>query len=261
MPVEARGLADTLDWAAAETELKVCATATDSGPDAIAATFAAFVEMLTRARYRRFEWFAANLYDTRFYPLAEHLVYGFKKSGIARRQAVLCLLEAIEDDVATYCDLGVGPGVILADVLSWRAGWVGYGMDISRSCLAYSLALLSARRVRPPEALLMGDIRSIPFAAGSVCVVTAVEVLEHTPDPANAVQEIVRVLRPGGYALLGIPIQVAVPTHLFTYRSRDDARTMIEAAGLNVVRDVYQPITRLSGDYLLLCSKGSRLHA
>jgi SAM-dependent methyltransferase len=50
-----------------------------------------------------------------------------------------------------------------------------------------------------------GDIQALPFASGSVDGVLCIEVLEHLPKPQTAVDEIHRVLRPGGLLLLTTP--------------------------------------------------------
>src|SRR5207302_170880 len=46
------------------------------------------------------------------------------------------------------------------------------------------------------------DIHRLPFDDNSVGTVVCVEVLEHVFDPIRAVQEIHRVLQPGGIAVL-----------------------------------------------------------
>jgi SAM-dependent methyltransferase len=50
------------------------------------------------------------------------------------------------------------------------------------------------------------DIRNLPFADGSYDLVFASHVLEHISDDIQAVKEIRRVLKPGGMAVLPVPI-------------------------------------------------------
>jgi SAM-dependent methyltransferase len=50
-----------------------------------------------------------------------------------------------------------------------------------------------------------GDALSLPFADGEFDRVVAAEVLEHIPDDAGAIAELVRVLRPGGTMAVTVP--------------------------------------------------------
>ncbi len=55
------------------------------------------------------------------------------------------------------------------------------------------------------------DLQCMPFADSSYDFVFASHVLEHIPDDIEAMKEIYRILRPGGIAVLPVPI-VAVET-------------------------------------------------
>lgn len=56
-----------------------------------------------------------------------------------------------------------------------------------------------------PRADLNFDILDIPLPADSVDVIVCSHVLEHVPDDRRATRELVRVLRPGGVALVLVP--------------------------------------------------------
>lgn len=53
--------------------------------------------------------------------------------------------------------------------------------------------------------VLVGSILSLPFPTGFFDVVFSTEVIEHTPDPLQAVLEMYRVLKPGGHLVLSTP--------------------------------------------------------
>lgn len=50
------------------------------------------------------------------------------------------------------------------------------------------------------------DIQELPFSDGSYDFVFASHVLEHIPDDRKAIQEIRRILKPGGIAILPVPL-------------------------------------------------------
>jgi SAM-dependent methyltransferase len=52
---------------------------------------------------------------------------------------------------------------------------------------------------------LVADARGLPVVDGSIDVVLCTQVLEHIPEPVPVVEEIFRVLRPGGTLILSVP--------------------------------------------------------
>ena len=67
-----------------------------------------------------------------------------------------------------------------------------------------SLARLR-QRFRPDQVLALTADR-IPLPAASVEYVTALDVLEHVPDDVQVVAELARVLKPGGVAVVTVPV-------------------------------------------------------
>lgn len=52
---------------------------------------------------------------------------------------------------------------------------------------------------------IVGDVHALPFADNSVDAIICLAVLEHVEEPQQAMREIYRVLKPGGYCLLYAP--------------------------------------------------------
>lgn len=52
---------------------------------------------------------------------------------------------------------------------------------------------------------IVADARLLPVAGSSVDVVLCTQVIEHIPEPVPVLQEIFRVLRPGGTLILSVP--------------------------------------------------------
>ena len=87
---------------------------------------------------------------------------------------------------ATVLDVGCGPGTYLQKVR-------GVGIDLSFGM---------AREARAHAPTSVGDVCALPVASGSVDLLLAPHMLYHAPDLEKAVEELRRVLKPGGVALI-----------------------------------------------------------
>lgn len=113
--------------------------------------------------------------------------------------------------------------------------------------------------LRSPEAMDHVDIQELPYESGSFDAIICSHVLEHVPDDRQAMRELLRVLRPGGWALVMVPVDLGRPSTLqdpsvataqerrATYRQEDhlrlygrDVPERLDAEGFstNVVRFV-----------------------
>ncbi len=112
------------------------------------------------------------------------------------------LMEEVAPETAPLVlDVAVGTGRLPEALLSHTL-FDGYivGIDLSRRMLARAAAKLA--RAQPARlALIWTDAAKLPFADDLFDVVTCLEALEFMDNPAAVVQELVRVLRPGGLLL------------------------------------------------------------
>ncbi len=91
-------------------------------------------------------------------------------------------------------EIGVGLG---ADFVQFsRAGARSAGIDLSHQSV--KLARRNAQLNNVPESLANGDAELLPFRDEAFDLVYSWGVFHHTPDPARAVGEVYRVLKPGG---------------------------------------------------------------
>ena len=60
--------------------------------------------------------------------------------------------------------------------------------------------------IESPRAMVKMDIASMPWPEGSFDVLFCSHVLEHVPDDRAAMDEMFRVLKPGGWALILVPV-------------------------------------------------------
>ncbi len=98
---------------------------------------------------------------------------------------------------ATVLDCGIGSGALaiaLSSILSESPKFCG--IDLSGEMLVRADAEMRQAGLTPE--LRQADILSIPYADNSFNFVMAAHVLEHLPEPQQALREMVRVLKPGG---------------------------------------------------------------
>lgn len=122
-------------------------------------------------------------------------------AGQAVKQRALHLLDLRAGH--TVVDVGCGPGTDLGTLAAAVApGGTVVGVDRDPVMVAAARARLAGEagvRVRP------GDAHALPLADDSADRARAERVLQHVDDPARALAEVRRVVRPGGRVVLAEP--------------------------------------------------------
>ena len=146
------------------------------------------------------------------------------------------MVKAIRDlKVNDLLDIGTGTGRIL-QVFADRVRR-GLGIDLSREMLAVARANLEKRNLRHCH-VRQGDIYHLTVPQGSMDVVTIHHVLHFLDDPAAAIREAARTLRPGGRLLIVdfAPHQLEFLRSEFAHRrlgfADDEVAGWCKAAGL-----------------------------
>jgi 2-polyprenyl-3-methyl-5-hydroxy-6-metoxy-1,4-benzoquinol methylase len=101
---------------------------------------------------------------------------------------------------ASLLDVGCGEGVL---VQKWAQRYPQariVGIDLEAADIQAGWAQHQA----PNLEYRINKAERLPFADGEFGVATAIEVLEHVPDPAHTVAEMARVAR-GGHVLVSVP--------------------------------------------------------
>ena len=109
----------------------------------------------------------------------------------------LAALAALLDADAVVADLGCGTGEVSAAIAPFVTRVIA---------LDGSAAMLQAARKRLQRfdnvELRRGDLESLPVDDGRVDAATLMLVLHHVPEPARALHEMARILKPGGKAIV-----------------------------------------------------------
>lgn len=95
-----------------------------------------------------------------------------------------------------WLDVGCGTGVFTEQVIQGCAPAAMVGIDPS----AEQLAFAEKRAGLTTAEFRVGDAQDLPFAENSFDMAVMALVIHFVPDPAKAVTEMARVLRPGGWA-------------------------------------------------------------
>lgn len=125
-------------------------------------------------------------------------------------------------------DVGFGGGGLLAELE--RAATVPAGVDVSNAVLR------QGRRRFPELGLHQASVERMPFADASFDKAVSLNSIYFWPDPAGAMAELARVLRPGGLlVLLFEPTEELAkwPGHRHGFRLYEvaEVRALMEAAG------------------------------
>ncbi|MCP3919753.1 MAG: methyltransferase domain-containing protein [bacterium] len=112
----------------------------------------------------------------------------------ARHRRIWLYLEEHTDVlVEDLCVLEVAPWWALARRLQRQPNVRYVGLDQRRT---------------GPQVTLIGDARSIPLESSTVDALLCVHVLEHVVEDQRAIAELFRVLRPGGWAVVSVPLRL-----------------------------------------------------
>lgn len=111
------------------------------------------------------------------------------------------LIDTEEPVVLPILESFAGPGVWALDAACGTGRHASFlaGRGCTTVGVDQSDAMLAVARVKVPDAFFhQADVRQMPLADASIDLAVVALALCHLPDPAEAVSELCRVLRPGG---------------------------------------------------------------
>jgi SAM-dependent methyltransferase len=129
-------------------------------------------------------WYSSELFYEAYYP----------QESLSPPAFVQTRLEEITAEFSPYrqtnrlLDIGCGAGNLL--LAARKNGWDAQGLDVSANAV---------KHVREAGfEVFQGELREARLPSQHFDVITAAEILEHLPEPRLLVQEVARLLRPGG---------------------------------------------------------------
>lgn len=156
----------------------------------------------------RKDWMASESYFARSWT---HVFFNWKHHRIMMGQTMLDILSSQKQKAWRVLDLGCGSGAITftaVDICEGIHGVRWYGLDLNIAAVARaarSSRFREAERNKPPTHFLSANLYSLPFGRNSFDMVLCSEVLEHIANPPEAIAELARILKPGGYAMITTP--------------------------------------------------------
>lgn len=138
----------------------------------------------------------AAIYDALWRPALGRLAKGLLGPGMdGELRCARALLDLREGD--GVLDVGCGPGHFTrAFARDVGAGGLAVGLDASAEMLAQATAARAGRH--RALAWVRGDAQALPFVDASFDAACCFAALYFLPDPWRALDELVRVVRPGG---------------------------------------------------------------
>src|ERR1043166_6628706 len=129
---------------------------------------------------------------------------------LGRRELLASFISDIQAELGAanmrILDVGCGTGANLKMLAKFGTA---EGVDLSQQALDFC-------HERGFDGVRYGEAENLPYQDNSFDIVTALDVLEHLDDDSTGLDEIFRVLRPGGRALL------FVPAFMFLWGVQDD---------------------------------------
>ena len=154
------------------------------------------------------------------------------------RHVVRSLSRQLPGAAGRVLDAGCGTGGLLRRLHQAQPAWQLTGLDFSP--VARTLA-----RERTGGEVIQGSIAALPFADAAFDAVVSCDVVCQVTDPAQALREFQRCLKPGGMVVLTMPAYQWMYSYhdrevgnLRRYRRRE-VNTLLGAAGFTVVSSTY----------------------
>lgn len=132
-----------------------------------------------------------------------------------------------------YLEVGPGHGLCLAHAARHPAPTSLTAWDVSDESLHRSAMMLDRLGILRPVTLLRHDLATSREEDAFDAVVLS-EILEHLEDPASALASVRRLLCPGGWLWVNMPVNSPAPDHIALLRHPDEVSRLVTDAGFTL---------------------------
>jgi SAM-dependent methyltransferase len=148
---------------------------------------------------------------------AYYAIPGVRSFFLSRLKAARALLP--NDNPGPAIDVGYGAGFLLRELGETQYRLHGVDIHDYGQRVRQNLSDVGIHAY-----LVRGGILSLPFKRCSFGTVLCLSLLEHVAEVDSAVNELARILRPGGIAIIGFPPRTVVTSLLFRFIGFDYKR-------------------------------------
>ena len=174
-----------------------------------------------------------------FYKTSDRYAHQQASHGAAYFNRLLAVLDAVltQRDLRVL-EVGAGSAAVMHAFLRRRSDARAVALELSPASID-----ATTRGDNPALRAVAGHALELPFRSRSLDAVVAFEVLEHIPDVALALDEMLRVVRPHGHIIIGLPNHASLWTPLEDAMRRRDRR----AFGIERGRGAWRWFSRNAG--------------
>jgi 2-polyprenyl-3-methyl-5-hydroxy-6-metoxy-1,4-benzoquinol methylase len=137
--------------------------------------------------------------------------------------------------VRRVLEVGCGSGYLSALLTDATQGWHFSLLDRSAAAVAFAAAYHQARGTSHRVDCRQGELDGLGAADAVFDLVIAADVLAHAADTRASTAELLRVLRPGGWLAVSLPIDLAIAMHPTDFGSEEEITAFFESFGLLAV--------------------------
>jgi len=155
-----------------------------------------------------------------FYKSSERYAHQQSSHTVAYFSRLLGVIDAVlTQSNLRVLEVGAGSAGVMRAFLERRRDAKAVAMELSPASLR-----AMASDAPPGLRAVAGNALELPFRTGSLDAVVAFEVLEHLPDVALALDEMLRVVRRPGHIIIGLPNHASLWTPVEDSMRRRDRR-------------------------------------